>query len=490
MTRIGGSTFLFVALAGLWSAEARAQWEGSTCGTIGSYTPARFTNGNPGDVALIGNSGSAAASALAPIAGVLGMTYFHVSMVHDNAGGMTETYWDGIAPPSSDTTGEPDVCSRVISPFFLARLSPGTIAPYPDVVPANLVKGMRTTACYPPADNYHFNSFIHDDVPGGSCEKMLVDECDLPMVEYNTYVGCFADEANRDMPYVAFGGSVPLSVEACVSACAGAGYEYAGAQFGTQCFCGNSYGKYGGASDCNVPCTDQTAHAPYSTPGGQEICGGAWANSVYKAIGGDRPVYNGSQFFAAVNAVWQDAYNECIGVINASWPWEGIGCGGTGTNVACQRAAWQFVNEVAYKAHPVQVDAGWDDGWSDFNNLGNWVQSWELPPPGYNTTSGTMLGAGKMNEETMPNGALCPGACNNGGCNNAPIGCSAYEPSTWVANVPDNIYRSATRINPSNSSSLPGYVVGGTIAPGYWTYTTYPPCDAPYYCFSNVCQNE
>jgi hypothetical protein len=374
-----GGGFVVLGLAALWADDAAAQ----DCGVETVYTPPRFTNGNPGDVALIGNSGSAASQALAPIAATLGMTYFHTSMVYSSIGQMTETYWNGIAPPSSSQTGEPHICSRVMSPWYLARLGPGAWAGWNDVVPANLVKGLRTTACTPVArggtnpygtkDTYHFNSFLHDDVPGGSCEKMLVDDCGIP-VEYNT------------------------------------------------------------------------------------------------TAGGDRTVYNGSQFFSVVEAVWQEAYKNCEEVIGGSWPWEGVGCGGTGTTTACQRAAWQVVNEIVYKAQPLQPDAASDDGWSDFNS-GN-PSVW----------SGTMLGAGKTIWETEPTGGLCPGACNNGGCNNAPISCSAYAPATWVANVPDNIAHAAKRLNPNNSASLPGYTVAGVIAPGYNTTTTYPPCPSGESC--------
>src|ERR1700722_18910974 len=189
-----GSGFVVLGLATLWGDDASAQ----ECGVQTIYTPPRFTNGSPGDVALIGNSGSVAAEALAPIAGPLGMTYFHTSMIYSNIGQMTETYWNGVPPPSSNSTDEPHPCSRVLSPWNLARLGEGAWAGWYDVVPATLVKGLRKTACTPlqrgganpygTFDTYHFNSFLHDDVPGGSCEKLLVDDCGIP-VEYNTTPG-------------------------------------------------------------------------------------------------------------------------------------------------------------------------------------------------------------------------------------------------------------------------------------------------------------
>jgi hypothetical protein len=85
----------------------------------------------------------------------------------------------------------------------------------------------------------------------------------------STYVGCFKDESTRDLSdEAANGGS--MSVETCLADCAG--YSYAGVQYGNQCFCGNSYGKYGSATDCNMDCSGDSA----------ETCGGTWANSIYK----------------------------------------------------------------------------------------------------------------------------------------------------------------------------------------------------------------
>jgi hypothetical protein len=84
-------------------------------------------------------------------------------------------------------------------------------------------------------------------------------------------LGCFADEMTRDLPdEAASGGS--MSVEICLIDCAHAGYAYAGVQYGNQCFCGNSYGKYGTATDCNMKCSANSG----------ETCGGVYANSIYK----------------------------------------------------------------------------------------------------------------------------------------------------------------------------------------------------------------
>src|ERR1700722_8343383 len=78
-TKSLSGSLVLLTVAGLWSTKAQAQ----SCGTVYSYTAARFTNANVGDVALIGNSGSTAAQALAPLASAVPMTYFTAQMVSD-----------------------------------------------------------------------------------------------------------------------------------------------------------------------------------------------------------------------------------------------------------------------------------------------------------------------------------------------------------------------------------------------------------------------
>ena len=91
------------------------------------------------------------------------------------------------------------------------------------------------------------------------------------------YVGCFKDQgdptgtAGRDLS----GASRQdgrMTTQMCVSECRAKGFAYAGTQYSTWCFCGNSYGKSGVANNCDMPCG--------GNPG--EKCGGAWANSVYQ----------------------------------------------------------------------------------------------------------------------------------------------------------------------------------------------------------------
>ncbi len=90
------------------------------------------------------------------------------------------------------------------------------------------------------------------------------------------YLGCFKDQGDpsgtggRDLDgFVMNKGD--MTTEFCVSTCRSKGFEYASTQYSTWCFCGASYGKSGGATNCNMPCGGNN----------KETCGGAWANSVY-----------------------------------------------------------------------------------------------------------------------------------------------------------------------------------------------------------------
>ncbi len=100
-----------------------------------------------------------------------------------------------------------------------------------------------------------------------------------PAADSGAYLGCFADTKARDLP-AGFMSAGNMTPELCENHCRAEGFSYAGAQYGSQCFCGNSYGRYGQlpAGRCNVPCK--------GNPG--EKCGGSWANNVYRVAAAPR----------------------------------------------------------------------------------------------------------------------------------------------------------------------------------------------------------
>jgi len=102
--------------------------------------------------------------------------------------------------------------------------------------------------------------------------KNSYDAIELP--SYNLkYVGCFQDSVNpRDlndanMTYV------DMTAEMCNAYCSQLEFKYFGLQNSSQCFCGNSYGKFGLSNNCQMSCSGNA----------QQKCGGNYVNSVYES---------------------------------------------------------------------------------------------------------------------------------------------------------------------------------------------------------------
>jgi hypothetical protein len=93
-----------------------------------------------------------------------------------------------------------------------------------------------------------------------------------------SYRGCFEDKSNRDL-HVEVESSKSMTIERCYRHCKSRGFPYFGIQVGEQCFCGNSYGKWGHKldTDCSMKCKGNS----------KQFCGEGWRNSVYyiKGIG-------------------------------------------------------------------------------------------------------------------------------------------------------------------------------------------------------------
>jgi len=86
-------------------------------------------------------------------------------------------------------------------------------------------------------------------------------------------LGCYGDNPDRDLPYEHYMGIAGGSTQAyCAMHCFNKGYKYAGCQYSNECYCGNTYGRYGPSSYCNHFCAGDRTN--------QTICGGDWANTV------------------------------------------------------------------------------------------------------------------------------------------------------------------------------------------------------------------
>jgi hypothetical protein len=106
----------------------------------------------------------------------------------------------------------------------------------------------------------------------------------LPRSGDATSIGCFKDQGDpggingRDLDGLMMT-LTDMTTEACISACSSRGFNYAGTQSATQCFCGNSYGRSGPSTGCTYKCAGNA----------NQTCGGFWANSVYQLLPGGSP---------------------------------------------------------------------------------------------------------------------------------------------------------------------------------------------------------
>ncbi len=94
----------------------------------------------------------------------------------------------------------------------------------------------------------------------------------------STSLGCFKDSGAAYDLNGYLTRSQTNTVEGCVQICTAQGFAFAGVQYGQSCLCGNSYGKYGPANNCNMTCTGNS----------NEVCGGINANNVYPTGAGQK----------------------------------------------------------------------------------------------------------------------------------------------------------------------------------------------------------
>ncbi|KAK5123424.1 hypothetical protein LTR85_002856 [Meristemomyces frigidus] len=88
-----------------------------------------------------------------------------------------------------------------------------------------------------------------------------------------TYWGCWSDQTPASFTNLVYQNN-SNTIELCTSTCAQAGYTMAGAEFGTQCFCGDSLGYEAQEvidSSCGTPCAGNSS----------EICGGGNRLSLF-----------------------------------------------------------------------------------------------------------------------------------------------------------------------------------------------------------------
>jgi hypothetical protein len=99
-------------------------------------------------------------------------------------------------------------------------------------------------------------------------------------------LGCFIDQLdNRDLG-IFIGIYGQLTPAQCIQACQKQNYPYAAIQYGSECRCGQQYGKYGQVSDDECIYSCKTS----------EKCGGDNRNSVYSVTNSVRLSKTGLYF--------------------------------------------------------------------------------------------------------------------------------------------------------------------------------------------------
>jgi hypothetical protein len=109
-----------------------------------------------------------------------------------------------------------------------------------------------------------------DDAVHANILAVGYKEVPLPPVPPATALGCYHDKLEYDLPVRAIRFmETEDPLEECGRLCLG--YKYFALENGHECRCGNSFGKYGKASNCSTPCkNDPTV-----------MCGGTWLENVY-----------------------------------------------------------------------------------------------------------------------------------------------------------------------------------------------------------------
>ncbi|KAL1297177.1 hypothetical protein AAFC00_004750 [Neodothiora populina] len=156
----------------------------------------------------------------------------------------------------------------------------------------------ESKACVVPPSIDEAVTGVLDKLPGcnpvtDGPEEAAILSCDNPPIgaykEYFTdvtsslgygYVGCGSDGTTRTLSAASESGS-DMDVETCVSFCSDKGYAYAGMEYASQCYCGDSVPSDKApvehiVGNCFSPCAGNSS----------EYCGGSNALSLYKKCDG------------------------------------------------------------------------------------------------------------------------------------------------------------------------------------------------------------
>ncbi|WVQ97182.1 hypothetical protein IAU59_004292 [Kwoniella sp. CBS 9459] len=90
-------------------------------------------------------------------------------------------------------------------------------------------------------------------------------------------LGCANDRSDRLLSGYSISGFSGMTLDSCLSLCEDKGFKYAGAEYGDECYCGDSIPEditYNTDGACNVVCDGLDT----------EACGGAWSLDLYQLV--------------------------------------------------------------------------------------------------------------------------------------------------------------------------------------------------------------
>ncbi|PRP88701.1 hypothetical protein PROFUN_02797 [Planoprotostelium fungivorum] len=192
----------------------------------------------------------------------------------------------------------------------------------------------------------------------------------VPAVMNISYLGCFPDSgSSRDLN----GSSTSvMTVQDCAGFCRI--YPYFGVQFGSQCYCGNHYGRYTGTVQCTTQCAlNSTQH-----------CGGAYANSVYssKVVSIGNVQLPDAPFPVTNVATTTAALSQTTSTTSQSDRTSSIVLGTVTSTEANARCIRPFFLSIGFIASAILLCGGCDDSKTSSFSVSPWS-----PPNSYNVTS-------------------------------------------------------------------------------------------------------
>ena len=305
-----------------------------------------------------------------------------------------------------------------------------------------------------------------------------------------TLLGCYNDNGNRVLNGYSWSSS-QMTVEQCISSCGSRGYAYAGAQDGSQCYCGSGlYFAAGQGNACNDACSGNSA----------ETCGGYFANDVYTTMAEATPasLASGTAYTVKVSG-FSDVNGNPVPTTNSSFTTASTaattGLTVTSTNITYGATGVsntqpitvvfsQVLDPVTVNSSTLRVMNGWNSNDAiagTYVVTGNTVTFTPTTPypNGANVTMGECGGPTDVLGEVFQQGScwsdeIVSFTVGSGGTYTTPLQVLSVTPASGATNIGRDQSVSATFNNSLAQNSANGYnsqLWAGQSAEDYGSYS-------------------